>query len=65
MLILAEFGYQHLVLVQVGCEFLLALFQTVEFGLGCHGRIRLVKGGVEDTNDVILVILLESSVLDE
>jgi len=65
MLVPAEFGDQHLELDKVGSELLLALLQTEKLGGGGRSRIGVAKYGFEDADNVVGVIQLKCSVLDD
>jgi hypothetical protein len=65
MFVPVEFGYQHLEFSEVGHEFFLALLHAMEFGASGRYRIRIAEGGFEDADDVVRVVQLERSILDE
>jgi len=65
MLVPTEFGDQHLELGKVGSELFLALLQTMKLGAGGRSRIGVAKCGFEDADNVVGVVQLKCSVLDE
>jgi len=65
MLIPSEFGDLHLELDKVGCELVLALFQAMELGTGGSSRIGDTKCSFQDEDNMVPVVQLKSSVLNE